>query len=79
MGVTSLALFGSVARDDAGPESDVDILVEFDPDLSVGIFKFLHLQECLERILGTRVDLGMPDGIKRRMRDQILNEQVRAL
>ena len=79
MGVTSLAVFGSVARDEARPDSDVDILVDFDPARSVGIFKFLEVQEYLEGILGRRVDLGMPDALKPRMRDRILGEQVRAI
>ncbi len=79
MGVTSLAVFGSVARDEAGADSDVDILVDFDPTLSVGLFKFLELQEYLEGILGRKVDLGMPGALKPRMRDRILNEQIRAI
>jgi hypothetical protein len=76
LGVKSLALFGSVARNEAGPGSDVDLLVEFSQP--VGIFEFLDLQEYLERILGRRVDLVTPDALKRQMREQILKEAVRA-
>lgn len=79
MGVASLALFGSVARDEAQPDSDVDLLVDFDPARSVGVFKFLELQEYLEGILGRKVDLGMPGALKPRTRDRILSEQVRAI
>jgi len=77
--VTSLAIFESVARGDAGPDSDVDILVEFDGSKSVGLFAFLELKECLERILGVRVDLGMPGALKPRMRERALKEAIPAV
>ncbi|HWY86761.1 MAG TPA: nucleotidyltransferase family protein, partial [Gemmataceae bacterium] len=55
-GVESLALFGSVARDEAGPESDVDVLVEF--HRPVTLFDLVAVQQYLERCLGVkRVDL----------------------
>ena len=74
--VRSLALFGSVVRDEAGATSDVDVLVEF--DAPVGLFEFLELRERLERILGVRVDLVTPRGLKPQLRDRILAEAVRA-
>ena len=77
LGVESLAVFGSVARDEAGPASDVDLLVEF--SRPVGLFGFIDPQEHLEAILGTKVDLGMSDGLKPRMRDRVPRELVRAL
>ena len=77
MGVQSLAVFGSVARDEAGPESDIDLLVEF--SRPVGLFQFMEVQERLESILGTKVDLGMPDALKPRMRARALGEAVRAI
>jgi hypothetical protein len=52
-GVKSLALFGSVARDQASPASDVDLLVEF--DRPVGLFGLFALQEYLENLLGKKV------------------------
>ena len=60
--VRSLALFGSVARDEAGPDSDVDILVEF--ERPIGYFLFFDLKDHLEHLLGSRVDLGTPDSFK---------------
>ena len=60
--VRSLALFGSVVRDEAGPESDVDILVEF--ERPVGYFMFFDLKDYLERLLGLRVDFGTPGSLK---------------
>ena len=77
-GVAHLAVFGSVARDEARPESDVDILVEFAPEAHVGLFGFVRLQRRLEQILSTRVDLATPDALKRQLKDQIFKELVRA-
>ena len=73
-GVRSLALFGSVARDEATPASDVDLLVDF--DRSVGLFGLFALQDYLETILGCPVDLGTPDSLKPRLREEILAESV---
>jgi predicted nucleotidyltransferase len=60
--VKSLALFGSVARDEAGPDSDVDLLVEF--DRPVGYFLFFDLKEHLEDLLDAPVDLGTAASLK---------------
>ena len=74
-GVTSLALFGSVARDEAGPESDVDLLVEFDHPIT--LFDLVAIQEHLAKILGvTRVDVVMPDSIFPALKDDILGEAI---
>ena len=75
-GVKSLAIFGSVARNEAGPDSDVDILVEF--NRPIGMFGFLDFKEYLESILGQTVDLVMRDAVKPRLRDRILAEAVHA-
>ena len=76
-GVKSLALFGSVARDEARPDSDVDLLVEF--DRPVGLFTFVRLKRYLEAILGCSVDLGTPDSLKPYLREPVLREAIRAL
>ncbi|MBK9713413.1 MAG: nucleotidyltransferase family protein [Kouleothrix sp.] len=76
MGVSSLAVFGSVAREEAGAESDVDILVEFGQP--VGLFEFVRLQQRLEALLGRRVDLVTPDALRPTMRDRILHEAIDA-
>lgn len=75
-GVRSLDLFGSVARGEAGPGSDVDLLVEF--DRPVGLFHFFRVQRRLEEILGSPVDLVMRGAVKRQLRERILAEAVRA-
>jgi predicted nucleotidyltransferase len=71
-GVRRLGVFGSVARGEAGPDSDVDVLVEFDivPDL----FEFAALRDRLAEILGRPVDLTTPQALKPRLRTRILNE-----
>ena len=51
MGVASLSVFGSVARDEARPDSDIDLLVEFESSAKVGLFKFIDIQEYLEHPL----------------------------
>jgi predicted nucleotidyltransferase len=75
-GIKTLALFGSLARDEAAASSDADILVEFREP--VGLFEFVRLQMYLENLLGRRVDLVTPDALRQSMREQILREAVRA-
>ncbi len=76
--VRSVAIFGSVARDEARGGSDVDILVEFDEDAHVGLFEFLRLQEFLESVLHATVDLVTPAALRQEMREAILKEAVHA-
>ncbi len=77
MGVKSLALFGSVARDEATAESDVDFLVEF--DRPIGLFQFSRVRLYLEEILGCSVDIGTPKYLREELRDRILREKIHAL
>jgi uncharacterized protein len=77
-GVKSLALFGSVVRDEATPSSDVDLLVEFD-GRRVGLFHLSRTQHYLESILGvSKVDLVLRDGIKPALKERILREAIHA-
>jgi uncharacterized protein len=76
-GVKSLALFGSVVRDEATPASDVDLLVEFD-GRPVGLFHLSRTQHYLESILGMPVDLVLRDSIKPALRERILREAIHA-
>jgi predicted nucleotidyltransferase len=71
-GVKSLKLFGSVVRGEAGPGSDIDILVEF--SRPVGLLAFLGLKHRLSELLGRPVDLVTPDALKSPLRDGILHE-----
>lgn len=74
-GVKSLLLFGSVARDEATPASDVDLLVEF--NRPVGYFGLFALQDYLEKLLGCSVDLGTPDILKPYIRERVIGELIR--
>ena len=71
--IRRLALFGSVLRDDFGPESDIDVLVEFEPDARVGL-RFFALEEELADMLGRDVDLNTPGFLSAYFRDQVLAE-----
>ena len=69
-----LAFFGSVLRDDFGPDSDVDVLVEFEPGARVGFFAIARMQDELSAILGRPVDLCTPKGLSRYIRDRVVRE-----
>ena len=71
--IRRLALFGSVLRDDFGPDSDVDVLVEFEPGTRVGL-RFFGLERELSEILGRKVDLNTPGFLSRHFRDEVLAE-----
>ena len=70
MGVTSLAVFGSVARDEARPDSDVDVLVEIRRPM--GFFGFLAIKQRLEEVLGCPVDLVTPEWLRPPIRERVL-------
>ena len=77
-GVASIGLFGSAARNELRPDSDVDLLVEFAPDRRIGLSAFVQLQRRLEALLGRQADLSTPGSLKKQLKDQILQELVRA-
>ena len=72
--VRRLSLFGSVIRKDFGPDSDVDILVEFEPDARIGLIHLSGLEIELGNIVGRKVDLNTPGFLSKYYRDQILAE-----
>lgn len=71
--VSSLALFGSFAREEQTLGSDVDLLVSFSEPVG---FAFIHLADHLETLLGRRVDLVAADGIKENRRPFILHNPI---
>lgn len=71
--VRRLCLFGSILRDDFGANSDVDVLVQFEPGATPG-FGFFAIQEELSAILGRKVDLNTPGFLSKYFRDQVLRE-----
>jgi len=75
-GVKSLSVFGSVARDEAEADSDVDILVEFDGQVTFD--RFMDTKFFLEDLLGAKVDLVMQDAIRPRLKPYIMQDLVHA-
>lgn len=71
--IKKLSLFGSVLREDFRPDSDVDVLVEFEPAYIPG-FKFMAMQTELSEILGRKVDLNTLDFLSRYFRKEVLGE-----
>lgn len=71
--IRRLALFGSVIREDFNDDSDVDILVEFEPDAKVGL-SFFSLQDELSQLLGRRVDLSTPGFLSPQFREKVIRE-----
>ena len=74
--VATLSVFGSVARGEARPDSDVDLIVEFDTPVS--LFSMFRLQRYLEELLGRPVQLIERDAILEPLRDRIFAEAVHA-
>lgn len=70
--IRKLSLFGSVLRDDFGEESDVDILVEFEPDARVGLIGMGAMALELSGIVRRNVDLRTPADLSRYFRDEVL-------
>ena len=76
--VRHIAVFGSTARNEAGPHSDVDILVEFEPGAPVGLFAYVRLLDFLTNVMDSRIDLATAGALRPAMRDEIVAEAVRA-
>jgi len=74
-GVTSLRLFGSVARDEASPDSDVDILVDFARTPTFD--EFMDLRFLLEDLLGAKVDLVTENGLREEVRPRVKSQAIR--
>jgi hypothetical protein len=72
-GIRKLALFGSVLRDDFTPQSDVDILVEFEPNTKLGL-RFFDVEQELSELLGRKVDLNTPGFLSKYFRDRVIAE-----
>ena len=71
--IKRLAIFGSVLRNDYPPDSDVDVLVDFEPDRTPGFFKLFDMEDELSRIFGGRkVDLRTPQDLSQYFRDKVV-------
>ena len=71
--IRKLALFGSVLREDFRPDSDVDVLVEFEPDRSVGLIRLAGMELELSQVLGRKVDLRTPQDLSRYFRQDVID------
>jgi len=71
--VRKLAFFGSALREDFGPDSDVDVLVEFEPGHVSGL-AFFAMEEELSEIIGRKVDLSTPRFLSPEFREEVENE-----
>ena len=74
--VRRLSLFGSILRDDFGPDSDIDLLVEFEPGCVPGLLRMAGLELELSEVLGRKVDLRTAAELSRTFRDEVLREAV---
>ena len=72
--ISRLALFGSALRNDFTPDSDIDVLVEFEPGTRVGMIRLAGIELELSGILGRKVDMHTPGFISKYYRDQVLAE-----
>lgn len=70
--IRQLALFGSVLRDDFGPDSDVDVLVEFEPGASIGLLAFARTQRELSELFQHPIDLVTRSGLKPLIKQAVL-------
>ena len=73
-GVQEFAVFGSAARDELGPDSDVDVLVEFEEGARVGLIRLAGIEMELSELLGRKVDLNTPGFLSPYFRDEVLRE-----
>lgn len=73
--VRRLSLFGSVLREDFGPQSDVDMLVEFEPDAEIGFLTLSRMARELSSLLGRPVDLVPRNSLKPILREAVLREE----
>jgi len=72
--VRELSVFGSAARGDMQPASDIDLLVEFQPEARIGLFKFAEMEEELAALFGRKVDLVSKRGLKPWIRPHVLRD-----
>jgi predicted nucleotidyltransferase len=70
--IKKLAFYGSVLRDDFSPDSDVDILVEFEPNQPIGLMEFVKMERELSELIGRQVDLRTPQDLSRYFRDKVI-------
>ncbi|MBI5418446.1 nucleotidyltransferase family protein [Candidatus Poribacteria bacterium] len=75
-GVKEIGIFGSYIRREQKENSDIDILVEFESDIHIGLLKFVNMENYLSELLGIKVDLVKKSTLKPRIGKHILNEVI---
>ena len=78
-GVVRAGIFGSVARGEAGPESDLDLLVEYRPNLRKSLFDLVHLNDELEAVAGRKVEVCEYHLLREIIRDNVMADHVAIL
>ncbi|MFQ6056862.1 MAG: nucleotidyltransferase family protein [Methanosarcinales archaeon] len=73
-GIKKIGIFGSYLKSEAGERSDLDIMVEFEQDVDIGLLKFVEIENYLSDLLGVKVDLVEKSGLKPRIGKHILKE-----
>jgi predicted nucleotidyltransferase len=74
--ITKLALFGSVLTDEFREDSDVDVLVEFDPTRIPGLFAVVEMERELSGLLGRKADMRTPEDLSKYFRDQVVRSAL---
>lgn len=77
-GIIHLRIFGSVARGEALPGSDIDLMADFDPSKRLSLLNMVHLENRLADLLGVKVDLSPADSMKDYVRKDVIREAVYA-
>ena len=72
--IRRLSLFGSILRDDFRPDSDVDVLIEFEPGAGAGLIRLAGMEIELGELLGCTVDLNTPGNFRQPLRDAIMGQ-----
>lgn len=77
-GVARVALFGSVARDEARSDSDIDVMVEFNPDAAISVWAYAGLKDLIQGFFGEQVDVVSRNGLNRYIRPTVEREALYA-
>ena len=70
--IRKFAFYGSVLRDDFRPDSDIDVLVEFEPDQPIGLMEVVRMERLLSELMGRKIDLRTPKELSRYFRDEVV-------
>lgn len=74
--IKTLGIFGSVARGEDTPKSDLDILVEFNKNHTIGLFRFIDLEDDLSKLVDKKVDLVMKSGLKPAIKKYVFKDVI---